>query len=101
MQGKKMNKPEYFVDLTQVKGPEDVLVAFGIGKQASGKPISYDEMVAIIDHELDMFTDYLHEAGIVNKVNGVVEPLPRIVMCPRCKKMPWYKRFWRWLTTSK
>jgi hypothetical protein len=78
---KKIIKPAYIVDAINCESPFDLLVAFGEAKQNAGLPITKDELEAIIEANKEVIY-------IIDTVE---------VRCER-KKLPWYKRFWRWLT---
>jgi len=88
MKNKKMTKkntfkPAYVVDITKCEDLFDMLLAFGKAKQQAGQPITNEELEAIIDDN-SVFVTVVHEC----QCNCEAKP----------KKLPWYKRFWRWLT---
>lgn len=82
----KENKPAFIVDATKIKSLSDIDVAFGLAKQDAGLPISNEELAAICKDVCDHFATMI-----------------TIVDCSNCecKKKPWYKRFWNWLTGKK
>ena len=96
-------KPEYFVDLTDVKTPNDVYVEFALAKQKAGKPLTDNELETIIGYAI---------YRTLNTVRKVVSELPykevniegdeKIILDAkgniRVKKPNIFRRFWNWLT---
>lgn len=96
-------KPEYFVDLTDVKTPNDVYVEFALAKQKAGKPITDDELETIIGYAI---------YRTLNTVRKVVSELPykeiniegdeKLVLDAKgnisVKKPNIFRRFWNWIT---
>lgn len=81
-------KPAYIVDITSCETAHDVLYKFAEAKQKAG--------LALTDTELDAIVDE-------NSTVIFVESIPVTVECYKCnkKKLPWYKRFWNWITRKK
>ena len=80
---KKTFKPSYKVDIDKIETLNDIDLAFGLSKQKAGLAISDKELAAICTDVCDHFC-----------------PKTTVVIC-NCKqekKLPWYKRFWNWLT---
>lgn len=79
---KKTVKPAYTVDLRDIEYLSDIDFVFGMAKQKAHQPLTDSELNAIVD-----------ELG--TKITVVY------CDCTRQKKLPWYKRFWRWITRKK
>ena len=77
-------KPSYIVDIDNITCLEDIPSAYAIAKQEAGMPLTDDELIAICKRVYD-------ELGPKITIVDVTE-------CTCCKKKPWYKRFWNWLT---
>lgn len=69
-------KYDYIVNVSDIKGLEDIDCVFALAKQNAGLPITDEELVAI-----------------VTRVCEECVPKPTFVFC-ECEKKPWYKRFW-------
>ena len=87
MKTKKFN-PAYIVDITNCENDREILCAFGIAKQKAGFAITDDELDAIVNE---------------NSIITIIENTPIVInnTCDCKKKLPWYKRFWNWLTRKK
>lgn len=70
---KKFN-PVFVVDLTNIDNTEDVIKAFIEAKKEAG---------------IDMI-DYVYNVDVIIPDDKCEE-----------KKLPWYKRFWNWITRKK
>lgn len=81
---KKTVKPAFTVDLTKCETGFDVLCKFAETKHNAGLPITDAELEALIEKATSEITKQVLCTAIVD----VYE----------VKKMPWYKRFWRWIT---
>ena len=84
----KKTKYSYVVDITDCNTVNDVEVAFAIAKQKAGIPLSDSNLDAIINHTVEQVVDGIQDVVIVCD-------------CEKPKKLPWYKRFWNWLTFKK
>ena len=82
---KKTVKPTYVVDLTDITNENDMQLAFAIAKHNAGQPLTDGNLEAIVSTALDAYIEAFPPVTVINC--GCV-----------CKKAPWYKRFWRWLT---
>lgn len=79
---KKAQDYTYTVDLSEINKIEDIDAAFAIAKFNANLPLSKDDLKAIVD--------YVDDTATTN-----------ICICNICEckiKLPWYKRFWRWIT---
>lgn len=79
----KNKKYSYIVDLRDIERLEDIAPTWAFAKQKAGLALTDDELAEICAYVYDTFGPKI---TVVNMCN-----------CP-CKKLPWYKRFWRWLT---
>mgnify|MGYP002522275610 CR=1 FL=1 len=84
---KKIVKPEFIVDVMDVEDPFEVEVKFAEAKQKAGKPLTDRELDAIV-------TDRVEQNSYIMVVHETCD-------CKKCKKLPWYKRFWNWITRKK
>lgn len=79
----KKYKPTYTVDYDSIETLDDIRLAFALGKHNAGLPLTDEELTDIVEWSMDR-----------------VKPTICIVKC-ECnaakKKLPWYKRFWKWL----
>ena len=69
-------KYDYTVNVSDIRGLEDIDCVFALAKQNAGLPITDEELVAIVTRVCEECT-----------------PKITFVCCEREKK-PWYKRFW-------
>jgi len=99
-------KPKFVVDLTKIKEPSDIYVAFAMAKQSAGLPISDTEMKAVIDKtvELSMNCMFACSRSIFNEMAKTVEINgdEKLVFDSKgqfkVKKPNIFKRFWNWIT---
>lgn len=91
-------KPAYKVDLTCVETPNDIFTAYGYTKVGAGYPIEKYELAAIVADAIEV-RDLIDET-----LEYAADAIASMFECP-CKKvqkkLPWYKRFWRWITFRK
>ena len=76
-------KYSYVVDLSTIETLEDVAPMWAFAKHKAGLALTDDELAEICAYTY-------REIG--PKVTVV-----KMCEC-KCKKQPWYKRFWHWLT---
>ena len=88
---KAVKKPTFVVDISNANTVNDTVLAFAYAKQDAGLPITNDELVAIVIDAIDTFKD-----DIVPTCTVVVEKAKEVK-----KKLPWYKRFVKWLFRKK
>lgn len=102
---KKVTKPEFIVDMTTAETPLDVAYEFAEAKVRAGKPITQNEadtiektgfMTAanVVDAciaDAEKHTTYIEDDELAGKLLKEIKKY-------QAKKMPWYKRFWRWIT---
>lgn len=78
-------KPAYKADITNCETVNDVKLAFALAKHNAKLSLTDDNLETIINAVLDEFMEQY--------------PMVTVVNCEcYCKKTPWYKRFWNWLT---
>ena len=83
---RKQVKPTYIVDLRNIEVLEDIPYEFAISKHKAGLYINDEELSIICDEMCkEKYPDTL--------CLTIVE-----CDCECKKKLPWYKRFWRWIT---
>ena len=105
---KKVTKPEFIVDMTTAETPLDVAYEFAEAKVRAGKPITQDE-ADIIEK-----TGFATAANVVDACiadaekhttfiedDKLAEDMIKMIKKYQNKKLPWYKRFWRWITFRK
>lgn len=92
---KKAAKPEYIVNLVDVKSGTEVYARFAEAKHNAGLPLTDEEMISIIDMAIEDFTNHLIDEGLICEENGALYPA-EVVVC--IKKEPWYKRLWNKIT---
>lgn len=99
MKTTKKTKPLYKVDLTQARDANDIFAQYGVTKVEAGVPIERFELDAIISSAIEL-RDMIDNAmeQIVDFLTSIPEEATVEV---KKKKLPWYKRFWRWLTRKK
>lgn len=91
---KKTFKPAYVVDMTKATTAEDLFLEFVVAKVNAGIAISGEELKHTVEHFVNDAVDKAMEisalicAALVLTEDFTVKP----------KKLPWYKRFWRWIT---
>ena len=99
-------KPKFTVDLTTIKEPSDVYIAFAFAKQDAGLPISDTEMKAIIDKTVDVTMEGMlacskamfNEMAKTVEINGDEKLVFNSKGQYEVKKPNIFKRFWNWIT---
>lgn len=91
----KAKQPEFTVDLTWCKTPNDIYVAFGCGKQQAGLPMTDSEFCAIIIAATRVDKWGREIAENIVKLFDVED------WCKVVKKPNIFKRFWNWITRKK
>lgn len=76
---KKVNKPDFVVDITKCETPDDVILEFAKTKQSAGFAITDEELETIV------------------RANSCVCIITQQPVCVTVKKKPWYKRLFNWL----
>lgn len=76
------NKIKYTVNLDEIETLGDIDAVFALGKHNAGLPLSDKELMSIVEWVIDN----IHPAITFCTIE-----------CAKCKKLPWYKRFWNWL----
>lgn len=76
-------KPSYIVDMDQIESLDEIAVAFALAKQEAKLPLDDEDVIAIAEFAA-----------------SIARPDVRIynVECVCKPRLPWYKRFWNWLT---
>jgi hypothetical protein len=105
---KKVTKPEFIVDMTTAETPLDVAYEFAEAKVRAGKPITQNEADTIEK------TGFMTAANVVDACiadaekhttfiedDKLAEDMIKLIKKHQNKKLPWYKRFWRWITFRK
>ena len=85
-------KPAYVIDMTKCDNAFDLKVEIAMAKQNAGLAMTDADLEAVICKIVDICNEYPNEVWIVNQCD---------CNCKYGKKLPWYKRFWRWLTGRK
>ena len=75
-------KYSYIVNLDNIEVLDDIAPVFALAKHKAGLALTDDELADICVYMIDAFGP---RVCVVNCACGK-------------KKLPWYKRFWRWLT---
>lgn len=96
-------KPEYFVNLTDVKTPDDVYVEFALAKQKAGKPLTDSDLETIIGYAFYRILDRVRKIVSEFPYKEVnIEGDEKIILDAngniRIKKPNIFRRFWNWLT---
>ena len=96
-------KPEYFVDLTDVKTPNDVYVEFALAKQKAGKPLTDAELNTIVGYKIYKTVSAVKEAISELPYKEVnIEGDEKLVLDAKgnisVKKPNIFRRFWNWIT---
>lgn len=99
-------KPKFVVDLTKVKEPSDICIAFAMAKQGAGLPISDTEMRAVIDKTVELSMDCMlacsrsvfNEVAKTVEINGDEKLVFDSKGQFKVKKPNIFKRFWNWIT---
>ena len=105
---KKVTKPEFIVDMTTAETPVDVAYEFAEAKVRAGKPITQNEadtiekngfltaasLVEECIEDIEKRTTYIED-------DELAEDMIKLIKKHQNKKLPWYKRFWRWITRKK
>lgn len=105
---KKVTKPAFIVDMTKAETPLDVAYEFAEAKVRAGKPITQTEadtiekigfmtaadVVESCIAEAEKRTTYIED-------DKLADDMLKLIKKHQTKKLPWYKRFWRWITFRK
>lgn len=83
---KKEFKPSYIVNLDEIEHLDDIALVFALAKHNAGLPLTDQDLWDIIDHVAYNVRPHICICNCI---------------CTMKKKLPWYKRFWRWLTRKK
>ena len=91
---KKTFKPAYVVDMTKATTAEDLFLEFVVAKVNAGIAISGEELKHTIEHFVnDAVSNAMAVGAIISTALILADQEPI-----KPKKLPWYKRFWRWIT---
>lgn len=81
----KTQKYSYIVNLDDIKVLSDIAPIWAFAKHEAGLALSNEELADICSYVFNEFGP---------KITVVID---NTCNCP-CKRAPWYKRLWRWLT---
>lgn len=90
---KKTFKPAYVVDMTKATTAEDLFLEFVVAKVNAGIAISGEELKHTIEHFVNDAVDKAMAVGAIISTALILADQEPI----KPKKLPWYKRFWRWI----
>ena len=97
--------PAFIVNYTDIKWPQDVIVEVILAKVRSGVAITTDEARALVefgaDCALEAMEDYvanMNTKSFIIDDDEFAQKLLNMCLKKAGKKLPWYKKFWKWLT---
>lgn len=90
-------KPGYVVDATWCEDVDDFKTAIILAK-AGHVIITDEELAFLINYSMNTAMEM---SNIVEKALGTVKEIFSIPEEWYTRKLPWYKRFWRWITRKK
>lgn len=107
---KSIKKYNRIVDLTNAETYGDVYDAFVDAKVAAGEPITEQELIRVKGNVIDLMFNEV--AGLLDDFDKntkyieiqddkLAKKFIKIIENYENKKLPWYKRFWRWITFKK
>lgn len=87
-------KPAFVVDLTKAETSADVMLAFANAR--------FEAKVPLEQRDIDIITmdAMVYTLEAIDDILASLVALNSVALCKICckKKLPWYKRFWNWLT---
>ena len=103
---KKVTKPAFIVDLTNVTTPSELYAAFGLAKQDAKLPITDDELMAIINVAVNTTIEVLlNEFNELPHNDIEIKNGEKLVFDEKgnfkVKKPNIFRRFWNWITRKK
>lgn len=105
MKTKKKFKPAFVVDLTYDKTAEELFEEIIMAKYENKLPMSHYEIGKFAEYKavqaLDSFVEDMfcgHNAVVFDGEDLVAMDAIKVEVK---EKLPWYKRFWNWLTRRK
>ena len=87
-------KPAFIVDLTKAETSADVMLGFAKAR--------FDAKVPLEQRDIDIITidAMTYTLECLDEILEALVAMNSFALCKICckKKLPWYKRFWNWLT---